>query len=164
VQGFADGGPVEGPAPQHFGLKAPRPRGLDPSDTVAAWLAPGEYVQKAAAVARYGADLMDRINRGLVDPSSLRALAGLSATRSSNARRVSRIAGFADGGLISTQLAAAGAAARTASSAPAVGPTPAFIVGNDLAANRFLTGGKSAVFDFFREHATTFRAIIGDGR
>lgn len=164
VAGFADGGPVGGaPAPNHFGIKAPRPKGLDPSDTVPAWLAPGEFVQRASAVARYGADFMAALNQGLLDPSEMRGLAGMSASRSRNVRRIGRISGFADGGLISGQLAASAASAAESSRAPAAAsaPTPAFIVGNDLAADRMLRGGKAAVLDFFRENASSFRAIIG---
>lgn len=165
VEGFAEGGPIgqPGPSANHFGLKAPRPRGLDPTDTVPAWLAPGEFVQRASAVARYGADFMSALNQGLLDPGQLRGLAGMSARRSAEIQRARKIRGYADGGLISQQVAASAAAVAESSRAPAVAtvPTPAFIVGNDLAADRMLRGGKSAVFDFFREHSSTFKAIIG---
>jgi hypothetical protein len=164
--GLADGGevPDSGRAsPNHFGIKAARPKGLDPTDTVPAWLAPGEFVQRASAVARYGADFMSALNQGLLDPGQLRGMAGLSARRSAEVQRARKIRGYADGGLISQQVAASAAAVAESSRAPAVAtaPTPAFIVGNDLAADRMLRGGKSAVFDFFREHSSTFKAIIG---
>lgn len=168
--GFAEGGEIEGPAsPSHFGIRAPRPKGLDPTDTVPAWLAPGEFVHRASAVARYGADVMHALNQGLVDPSQLRSLAGLSASRSQEVRRIRRISGFADGGLISGQLAASTQAAAEAARIPqaaaaASGPTPAFIVGNDQAVDRFLRGGKNAFFEFSREHASTLRAIINTGQ
>lgn len=45
------------------------PRG---TDTVPAWLTPGEYVENKSAVDRYGAAFMDALNQGRVDPSSVR--------------------------------------------------------------------------------------------
>lgn len=46
---FADGGHVRGP-------------GTAKSDSIAAWLSNGEYVLKAAAVAKYGTGLLDQMN------------------------------------------------------------------------------------------------------
>lgn len=165
VEGFAEGGPVQGPSatPNHFGIKAPRPKGLDPTDTIPAWLAPGEFVHRASAVARYGADAMDALNKGLVDPMQLRGLLGLGSRYSRDVKRARRIAGFADGGLIAGQVAASAAAQTDGLAAPAAaaGPMPAFIVGNDHAVDRFLRGGKAAFMDFARENASTLKAILG---
>ncbi len=157
VEGFADGGPVKGP---RRGVIIPRPASVPSSDTVPAWLTPGEFVQKASAVARYGADAMDALNSGLIDPMQFRELAGLSAQRSRNFRRAQRIA-FADGGLVADAVATQQAAAASIPGAGAGAPTPAFIVGNDAAVDRFLRGGKAAFMDFARENASSLKAILG---
>lgn len=47
---FAEGGPVRGP-------------GGPTDDNIPAWLSSGEYVVRAAAVARYGEGFLDRVNR-----------------------------------------------------------------------------------------------------
>jgi len=164
VEGFAEGGPVGQPAPSlsHMGIKAPRPKGLHPTDTVPAWLAPGEFVHRASAVARYGADFMQALNKGLVNPAELRAFAGMSQRRTSEARRIRKIRGYADGGLVSQQLAANNAAlAARAESPTQTAPTPAFIVGNDQAVDRFLHGGKTAFLNFAKDNAPALKAILG---
>jgi hypothetical protein len=151
VDAFADGGPVRGPN-THFS----RPAGVPASDTVPAWLTPGEFVQKASAVARYGADAMSALNAGLLDPTAFRELAGLGQRRGQNFTRARRIA-FADGGLV----AQAQQAQQAATPGSSGGPTPAFIVGNDQAVDRFLRGGKAAFLDFARENASSLKAILG---
>lgn len=80
AQGFAKGG---------------RPDGLHPSDTIPIWTAPGEWVIRAKAVAKYGNAVMDRINQGLVDPT---ALAGLAGVRRSAGVSTPRGIGRATGG------------------------------------------------------------------
>jgi len=42
------------------------------TDTVPAWLSPGEYVENKSAVDRYGSAFMDSLNQGRIDPSSVR--------------------------------------------------------------------------------------------
>lgn len=74
--------------PEHAGQRARgfafgRPPHIPASDTIPAWLTPGEWVVRAESVRRYGADTMDSINRGMVDPALLR---GLTAPRSMRSR------------------------------------------------------------------------------
>jgi len=75
----------------------PRPRGLHPSDTVPAWLAPGEYVHPTRAVAAYGADFMEAIRSLAIPPSLVR---GLMRGVRLPAPRVPRGPGFAEGGRV----------------------------------------------------------------
>lgn len=92
ARGYAGGGVPNRPAPASL-----RPAGLDPKDTVAAWLDPREWVIRGRSVAAYGAEVMDKINRGLIDPTSLRALAGVSRGRSAGKFKA-RGRGLAAGG------------------------------------------------------------------
>src|SRR5690606_8629039 len=56
----ADGGPIDYLASGGVGGMHPgSPRG---TDTVPAWLTPGEYVQKKAAVDKYGLPFMNAVN------------------------------------------------------------------------------------------------------
>jgi len=77
VAGFADGGMVSGP-------------GTATSDSIPARLSAGEYVVRAAAVQKYGAGLLEAINRGAYP----RAAAGVSVPTT---RR------YAEGGLVAGQ-------------------------------------------------------------
>ena len=61
-----------------FGLHPGAPRGRD---TVPAWLEPREWVVRARSAQLYGQRAMAAINEGLIDPTSLRALAATSRAR-----------------------------------------------------------------------------------
>jgi hypothetical protein len=156
VEGFAEGGPV---GPKRGPYVLPRPASVPASDTVPAWLTPGEFVHKAGTVAHYGADVLDAINEGMVDPMALRELAGL-ANRSRSFRRTQRMA-FADGGLVASGAAAQQAAAGVTAGTTVGAPMPAFIVGNDKAVDRFLKGGKAAFMDFINENKQSLKAMLG---
>lgn len=71
--GMAEGGRV--PA-RRSSPKIRRPRGISPRDTVPIWADPSEYIIRGRSVALYGQKVMDAINRGLIDPMTLSALAG----------------------------------------------------------------------------------------
>ncbi|WP_260742119.1 hypothetical protein [Mycobacterium sp. SMC-2] len=45
------------------------------TDTIPAWLSPGEFVEPTSAVSRYGRPFMDAIRQGRIDPSSVRYFA-----------------------------------------------------------------------------------------
>jgi hypothetical protein len=64
--GFATGGVV--------GLRRPS-RGMDPRDTVPAFLRPGEWVIRPEAVQHYGHSIMSLLNRRRLNPELVRALA-----------------------------------------------------------------------------------------
>lgn len=159
--GLAEGGPVPGSA----AVSGPRPAGIPASDTVPAWLTPGEFVQTVDAVRRYGSDVMEAIRQGSIDPLSLRALAGLEGRR--NVRRSTARSGalaFAEGGLVpqaSVQRASMDAATDTGGSAA---PPIALVVGNEQSLDRLLAGGKRAMLDFMRSNAGAIDGILSKNR
>lgn len=134
ARGYAGGGVPNRPAPRSV-----RPSGLDPRDTVAAWLDPKEWVIRGTSVARYGAAVMDKINRGLIDPLSLKALAGVAGGLSS-VRSVARGSGMASGGSVSS-IRPFRAGSRS--------PSPQVIVASEETFRRLVRGGSRA----FREEA-----------
>ena len=147
--GFAEGGEI----PDKKAPARVRPKGLDPSDRVPIWAAPGEFMQRASAVRKYGLDVMDKINRGLLDPSALRALAGLGSIRKmKNTGR--KGPGFAEGGAI--PVAAAAATRQISGERPAVdrsGPsTPVLFFGEREMARALATGGGKAMQRWLREN------------
>lgn len=156
LAGAHNGGPASHPWRTAKGYAAGgRPSGLHPSDTIPIWTAPGEWIIRAASVKRYGQQVMEAINRGLVDPLSLRALASV---RSHPITRPVQ-PGFASGGLISEQvrsLEVASSPATTKSS-----PTPAVIVADEQAMDRLLAGGGNALIRYLTTHRTRMRAAIG---
>jgi len=94
IFGLASGGPVDGePVPARS-----RPRGVHHSDRIPIMAAAGEFMLRAKAARAIGHDVLDRINRGLVDPMSLRALAGLESVHRSVSSRPR--AGMASGGSV----------------------------------------------------------------
>ena len=80
---FAHGGSVHGFA---------RPSNIPASDTVPAWLTPGEFVMKRAAVQKWGAGLLASMNNGVINPASF-SMASLGLRQASSA-----VQGFASGG------------------------------------------------------------------
>ncbi|MDY0112711.1 MAG: phage tail tape measure protein [Corynebacterium sp.] len=56
--------PTVSPAPQYHAKGGPIG-----TDTVPAWLSPGEEVERVSAVQKYGQSFMDRLNAGQVDPA-----------------------------------------------------------------------------------------------
>jgi hypothetical protein len=149
--GRASGGKVPGHAQAslaHFlapqGLaRGGRPSGLHPTDTVPIWAAPGEFMMKVGAVRKYGADVMAKINAGLLDPTSLRGLAG--SVRAARAR--GRGPGFASGGEVTHDRQV-----PVGSASGGVSVTRSVVVADDGTFETFLYGGKGAFLRFLREH------------
>jgi hypothetical protein len=100
---------------------------------------------------------MDRINAGMVDPTSLRTLAGVGG-------RASRIG---DGGKISSatsSLVEKRQQSQIAQSEPNTvlssrQPTPAYIVANDHMMDRLLAGGTTALLNWHKDNAGLLKAI-----
>jgi hypothetical protein len=59
-KGYAEGGGI------------PRPANIPASDTVPAWLTPGEYVLPVALVKRIGVGFLERLRSGVASPDSFR--------------------------------------------------------------------------------------------
>lgn len=79
------------------------PAGVSRSDTVAAYLTPGEFVQRVSAVRHYGVDVMRALNRRLIDPGLLQSLAGVKNMRSFHTQS-SRGPGFQTGDLVTDNI------------------------------------------------------------
>lgn len=140
-QGYAAGGSI-------------RPAGLPASDTVPIWATPGEFMVKKRAVNTYGADTIAAINNMLVDPGSLRSLAGLTSRRRAAKRRSG--AGFALGGTIPTDTGAGGSGAA-GPQMPVVVPLPA----DNATMEALLNGGQGAYFSFVQSNKRRFRSALG---
>lgn len=162
--GLAEGGEVPGRGPT-----IPRPAGLDPRDTVNAWLQPGEWVHRLDAVRKYGSDVMDALNRGLIDPGALRALAGLGGKARMRAADARRRRGYQTGGLVTSAVNQVRATERADTgdqrgSEPSDVARPAFIVASNQAAEQFLNGGRDGVLQFFEENAADIDGILSQSR
>lgn len=82
TQGFAEGGAITGP-------------GGPTSDTIPIWASPGEFMVKAASVAKYGVGFMRAINSGQFTVPKF-AMGGLISSMINAGPRI----GYADGGSI----------------------------------------------------------------
>jgi len=91
---FAKGGEVKGYASGGNVGSLPRPSNIPASDTVPAWLTPGEFVIKRASVKKYGLGLLSAMNNGLLSPSSLQPAALATGGH------VQKIKGYAQGGSV----------------------------------------------------------------
>lgn len=83
VKGYASGGDVN---------KLPRPSHIPASDTVPAWLTPGEFVVRKEMVKKYGVGILDALNKGILNPHSF------SHAALSIGGRAKQIQHFATGG------------------------------------------------------------------
>ena len=137
-----------GPRARAFSLGG-RPSGIPASDTVPAWLTPGEFVIKTPSVMQYGADIMNAINEGLVDPTSLRALAGPVSKRI----RMPSAPAFASGGPVSPSQAG---------SSPGV--HRAVVVPTEAHFDRMIAGGKPALMRFMKNNASEISSVLGKSR
>lgn len=162
VPSFAEGGTVPG-GPSH---ESSPPPGVPKSDTVLARLTPGEWVDPVSTVARLGTDFFDRLRKGAGDPMALRALVGLSKGKKARSSGPSSNRGqyFQGGGQVgrAQQAASEGGGGSGREDAPA--PGVALVVGNDQTAERILNGGRSAVFDFFKDNAQSLDGILARAR
>ena len=147
--GLARGGkvPQRGKASaQHYGKNAKsfaiggRPKGVPASDTVPAWLTPGEWVMRLSSVMKYGPRVMAAINEGRADPAVLQSAIKTGPVRSSKGP------GYATGG-------------RVASSRSA--PTPAILVVGEQEAGRILDAGKRQLIAIMRDSAPEVNAALG---
>lgn len=160
VKGFNQGGRVgRGKAsPAHAlasGLAAggppQRPAWVHPSDTVPAWLQPGEFVIRKSVVDNLGLDFFRAVNSGAFHVAAAAPPSGAGAAAS---------AGMAKGGLVSDQLQRA---AVTPSREGDVQIIPVQVAG-ERQLDRIFAGGKSSARQFLQDNAGTIRAIVKGGR
>lgn len=120
-----------------------RPRGLDPRDTVPAFLQPGEFVVRKAVVDSLGLGFFQSVNAGRFStPPPAAPAAG---------------PGFASGGRVVKREPAAPSRSAGGDTVQVV---PA-IVTSEREMDRLQAGGKSAQLRFMRENAGTIRGILG---
>jgi len=78
VRGYAGGGRiVSGPAsPNHYGMRAPRPRGIHRKDTEPIWAQIGEFMHPVASVMKYGLGFMQDVQTGRFPVEVAQAFSG----------------------------------------------------------------------------------------
>ena len=101
-----------------------------------------------------GHDFMDRLNRGMIDPTSLRALAGLKGKGASRvaARPVAGAQSFYSGGQVSPAKGGGGGVSR------------AYIVPDGQTLDRQLSSGRGAMMRFMSDHKDEINSSLGGGR
>jgi len=158
---FAVGGHVHGGLPH-----TTPPPGVPRSDTVSAYLTPGEFVTRTSAVRTYGLQVMDALNRRLIDPTLMKGMLGLRK-HSNIVRHASKGPGFQTGGLVSDNLAAAAVSSAASGAAQEVGSSGGGAVGVPVDTDTFetmLASGKEGFRRFLRDNASDFDGILRQGR
>lgn len=144
------GGPLaavvaaEGGLIPHFGPRAqglarggfPKPSGIPASDTVPAWLTPGEFVMRKSAVDSIGITTLAAMNGG-----------NFGVTGSSDA--AGSTTGMASGGSVAESVMAREGAS---SNAPTILPVQ---VAGEKELDQLTNGGKRAMLEFLRENSDT---------
>lgn len=148
VRGYAAGGKL---------VSIGRPKNIHPSDTIPAWLSPGEWVIRARAVLKYGHEAMSALNAGLVDPLALQSL--ISVGRGNQASQTSTGPGYASGGLVTDRLSDQRKDSGVATTTIVREILPV-VAGNDQTLSTLLTGGEAALLDFFESRKQKFRSIL----
>ena len=149
--GFAEGGQITHDMADGYATGGRiRTKRRDPTDTVPIWTAPGEWVIRASSAARYGHDIMSRINAGLIDPAALRSVAG-SSSAPKMPTAPSAGPGFASGGRIGNESGAPSGASQTI----------AIIAPSEQSMERQLKGGKNAFMEFVQQNSSAIKAILG---
>lgn len=100
VKGYASGGDTR----YH-----PRPPGIPKQDTVPAWLTPGEFVEPAPVVRRWGSGFFEAIRRGIITPDMFGITPGMgSSLLASRINQHRGVYGMAEGGAIGAGISKAG--------------------------------------------------------
>lgn len=168
--GFADGGPVEAkagggqvrgggrPSLAHFlggarGLSGGglgRPSWIPASDTVPAWLTPGEFVDPVPTVKKYGLDFFEALRARTVSRAAVRAAAGLGPRASSHGRMGA--GAFAAGGGVRGVAPGLGSGGA---------PGVAVVIADESAADRLYAQGPEAFLRAVRRSRSQLRSILG---
>ena len=150
VQGKATGGRIwshaNAPGFAGGGGFFARPSWISARDTVAAWLEPGEWVHRVAAVRTYGEKFMRAVNEQRIDPNAARFLAdqaggGSSAAPTSGA--------FATGGSVG------------GGSGSGVASAQQILVTNEQTAAQIYAGGVESLLKMMSRNKGRFRAALG---
>lgn len=148
---FAKGGevPHQSRRAQGFrrGGRPKRPAHIPASDTVPAWLTPGEFVMSRPAVKSFGLPLLEAMNGG-----------NMSVVGSASAEAAGPSTGMQSGGLVSDRLANANAGAEGAAQDRVV-VVPAVVAG-DKEMDTLTAGGRNALLAFMRENAGNINTLL----
>jgi len=129
-----------------------RPTNLHPSDTVPAWLQPGEFVVRKNVVDTLGLGFFKAVNNGAFTPAPAAPASGGAAA-----------IGMAKGGLVSDQLQRATLAASSHAKDENVRVLPVQVAG-ERELDRIFAGGKAAARQFLQDNAGIIRSITKGGR
>lgn len=149
--GAHDGGRMtrNGPKARGFATGG-RPAGLHPSDRIPIWTALGEWVIRASSVRKYGDRVMAAINKGLVDPFQLQALAGVGTGRGT----ATQGPGFAEGGRVPNTMPSSDAGSRPAYQ-------QAVLLADEGTNDRLAAGGKNSWLRMISRNRSEFRLAMG---
>ncbi len=131
-----------------------RPASIHPSDTVPAWLQPGEFVVRKNVVDNLGLGFFKAVNNGAFGVAPAAPPSGAGAAAAS---------GMAKGGLVSDQLQRASVASSTQGKDDQIQVLPAVVAG-ERQLDRMFAGGKSAARQFLQDNAGIIRSIAQGGR
>lgn len=145
---FAKGGQV----PDHYSKRAQglagggmaRPGHIPASDTVAAWLTPGEFVMNKTATSE-NLSMLQAMNGG-----------NMSVVGSSSAEAAGPSTGMAAGGIVADQIANGGSGGESDGQTIVV---PA-IVARDREMDALVNGGKNGMLSWIRENAGTVNTLL----
>jgi hypothetical protein len=147
VRGYAVGGSVEHAtkAAQPFASGGPpKPSHIPASDTIPAWLTPGEFVLRKSAVNYFGIPLLQAMNGG-----------NMPVVGSSSAEAAGPSKGMASGGRVADQNS--GSNEDRGEGGVVVVPA---VVATDREMDTLTAGGRNAMLSFMRENAGNINALL----
>jgi hypothetical protein len=128
-----------------------RPSWIPSSDTVAAWLTPGEFVEPLRAVKHYGVRVMEGLRSLSIPREPLLALASGVSAPAAVASPGPGPRGYAAGGPVAGGSGSAGGVG---------GPVIATVVPSEQSLARMLAGGSGAMMRYLRENRHEIRSLI----
>ncbi len=148
-RGYAQGGMIAHAtkAAQPFAAGGfSKPSHIPASDTIPAWLTPGEFVLRKSAVDSFGLPLLQAMNGG-----------NMSVLGSRSAEVSGPSAGMASGGLVSDQLTNSNNDTESSENKTVVVPA---IVARDRELDTLTAGGKNAMLSFMQDNAGDISEIL----
>jgi len=150
-RGFAKGGMIEHAtkAAQPFARGGfSKPSHIPASDTIPAWLTPGEFVMRKSVVENLGLPLLEAMNGG-----------NMPVVGSYSAEAAGPSTGMQSGGLVADQIASAAIERGSGEEASSTVVVPA-IVARDGEMDKLTAGGRNAMLAFMRENAGNINSLL----
>jgi hypothetical protein len=126
-----------------------KPSRIPDSDTIPAWLTPGEFVMRKSAVQNIGLSQLQAMNGG-----------NMQVVGSSSAEAAGPSTGMASGGLVADQIASSSAASESEGGGGASTIVVPAIVARDGEMDKLTAGGKSAMLAFMRQNAGNINSLL----